>query len=320
MKLLSQVVLLAYLSFITFEDTSTVLGVSHLKSPVKISRLAPSSAALSSILLLSSLMLPQLSSRASATVELTLSEFYERFKYEVPSDILSYIRYRNIQDGDTVGVIDALDEFSCYYPMYKLSREKAVILQNQLIQYKPKNILEIGSFFGYSALNMMQILSDQNKNGDSYSVTCIEANPLNCDVMNNLLDKGLTADQKSHVKLINGLSTPLLLFNREMLTQNNPLKKFDFVFLDHDKDCYMKDLKLLEDNDLISSNCIIVADNVIYPGAPGYLEYVGVNAGPSEESISRYKTTLISSPFERIGYETKWKKINDAMSVSIKQV
>ena len=52
---------------------------------------------------------------------------------------------------------------------------------------------------------------------------------------------------------------------------------FDFIFIDHWKEVYLRDLKLLEENNLIQPGTMIVADNVIYPGAPDYLEYVRNN-------------------------------------------
>ena len=46
------------------------------------------------------------------------------------------------------------------------------------------------------------------------------------------------------------------------------------MFQWHWSDCYLTDLKTLESKGMLASDCIIVADNVVFPGAPGYLEYV----------------------------------------------
>ena len=67
----------------------------------------------------------------------------------------------------------------------------------------------------------------------------------------------------------------------------------------------------------------------MFPGAPGYLEYVmeqpttspsseggNVNDNVNVNSNVKYRTKLISTPFERIGFETQWKEVPDAMSVS----
>ena len=81
----------------------------------------------------------------------------------------------------------------------------------------------------------------------------------------------------------------------------------DLVFLDHCKECYAPDLRRLEGAGLVAKGTVVVADNVVYPGAPGYLDAV---AAPD------YATVLRDAPYESKGWETKWKEVPDAMSVS----
>ena len=199
--------------------------------------------------------------------------FYQLYQYKEPKDILIYINDCNIKDGDGPRVAEALETFSIYYPMYKLSKEKVQILTDEVKTVRPQNILEIGTFFGYSALNMAMNLSP------GASLTCIEANKYNADVARFVLDKGLGPSSKSResVKIVDGISSVVLKSYESLLGT----KPFDFVFLDHDKDCYLKDLKTLEINGMLAPNCLIVADNVVFPGAPGYLEYVTESKGES---------------------------------------
>jgi predicted O-methyltransferase YrrM len=49
------------------------------------------------------------------------------------------------------------------------------------------------------------------------------------------------------------------------------------IFIDHYKEVYLRDFKILEKVGLIKSETMIVADNVITPGAPDYLEYIRTN-------------------------------------------
>jgi predicted O-methyltransferase YrrM len=94
----------------------------------------------------------------------------------------------NIQDGDAKAILDAMEVFSEAYPMYKLSKEKANILTKEIKLAKPKNVLEIGTFFGYSALNMAQFMAPGTK------ITCIEANTDNAAVARAVIKKGLGYD------------------------------------------------------------------------------------------------------------------------------
>ena len=60
---------------------------------------------------------------------------------------------------------------------------------------------------------------------------------------------------------------------KEEFKENKP----DLIFLDHWKDLYESDLKLLEKSGLIKKGAVIVGDNIICPGAPAYREYIEKN-------------------------------------------
>ena len=53
----------------------------------------------------------------------------------------------------------------------------------------------------------------------------------------------------------------------------------DFVFIDHDKDAYLDDLKSILDRGWLHRGTIVVADNVRVPGAPKYREYMRQQQG-----------------------------------------
>jgi predicted O-methyltransferase YrrM len=59
------------------------------------------------------------------------------------------------------------------------------------------------------------------------------------------------------------------------------------VFIDHDKTCYLQDLKTLEQHGLVGSGTVVAADNVLSFGIPitDYLEYVRDDCGPFCSSI-----------------------------------
>jgi catechol O-methyltransferase len=61
------------------------------------------------------------------------------------------------------------------------------------------------------------------------------------------------------------------------LNQQYHFHSFDFIFIDHYGEAYLRDFMLLEQYGLIRSGTMIVADNVIYPGAPNYLNYIKNN-------------------------------------------
>lgn len=64
----------------------------------------------------------------------------------------------------------------------------------------------------------------------------------------------------------------------------------DFVLLDHNKKLYLQDLQLMETLGIVSDDTRIAADNVIYPGAPDFLEYVS--------TLGKYDTHLVHAAHE----------------------
>jgi catechol O-methyltransferase len=53
----------------------------------------------------------------------------------------------------------------------------------------------------------------------------------------------------------------------------------DFVFLDHDKDAYLHDLQRILDCQWLHPGSVVVADNVLLPGAPRYRAYMHAQNG-----------------------------------------
>lgn len=58
------------------------------------------------------------------------------------------------------------------------------------------------------------------------------------------------------------------------LREDFGVERLDFVFMDHWKRCYLPDLQLLEGSGLLGKGTVILADNVIFPGAPNFLRHV----------------------------------------------
>lgn len=57
------------------------------------------------------------------------------------------------------------------------------------------------------------------------------------------------------------------------LREKHGLMNANLVFMDHWKRCYLRDLQLLESHQLLAEGATILADNVLFPGAPHFLQY-----------------------------------------------
>lgn len=244
------------------------------------------------------------SSHANAAAEIATSKqfakdpsFYARWQYAQPSDIVPFV-LATATAGDPQSVLTAMDEFGRYYPMYKLGDEKGAMLAKLVRDRNPIRCVEVGTFLGYSAIWTALQLSP------GASLICVEFEQRHVDVARRLIDFAGVSDV---VTILQGSGQDRVPDVVSKLGRNTPA---DFVFFDHCKQCYLPDLVLFENAGLIKANTVVVADNVVYPGAPDFLEYVATSAG-------RYETTLLDAQFE---YDQVWNKDwvpqRDALSFS----
>jgi predicted O-methyltransferase YrrM len=164
---------------------------------------------------------------------------------------------------------------------------KGEIIAAIIKKYKPKNILEIGTLYGYSAILMADKLPEDGK------LITLEVDKLIADIARkNIADAGLL-DRKIDVIVANALE---IIPNLDW--------KFDLLFLDAAKDEYLKYLKLSEKK--LNKGSVIIADNVEVSKDEmlDYLEYVRNNRTYKSKTI---ETTLEYTP-----------NVKDAIEISIK--
>lgn len=254
----------------------------------------------------------------SSTDKFDKEAFRERFPYARPNDFVRYLDEVG-EEGNFESVMESAYRFASVYPMYGLSKEKSKFLAS-LVKDDKHSILEIGTFFGFSTCFMLRALPSD------CTLTCIEGNVENIAVAKAMVEKAFGKNNKKleRWKIIPGLSSDVIKRSTVEDLTGTPTKKIDFVFLDHDKSFLLPDLKILEDMNYLDDKATIVADNVIFPGAPSFLEYVKapgrtlntLSAQESNEPQFQWETKLYPFPFERVGFETGYKVKEDAMSVS----
>lgn len=165
---------------------------------------------------------------------------------------------------------------------------KGKIITGIIQKYKPRDILEVGTLYGYSAILMADTL-----NGANGKVITIEIDKPIADIARkNIADAGLA--DKIDVIVGNAL---------DVIPRLN--SKFDLLFLDAAKNEYLKYLELAQKRNL-KEGSIIVADNVEISKSEmqDYLEHVRNSRGYRSKTI---ETTVEFTP-----------NVKDAMEVSIK--
>lgn len=58
------------------------------------------------------------------------------------------------------------------------------------------------------------------------------------------------------------------------LVKEKKITNVDFLFLDHVEDLYEQDFKVVEASGVLKRGAVVVADNVVRPGAPEYREFI----------------------------------------------
>ena len=173
--------------------------------------------------------------------------------------------------GDARDAIRVIDEFGWGESfLMNVGDEKGAILDSALVKAAPKQILELGTYCGYSALRMAVAAPQAH-------ITSIEFNAANKAIAERILAHAGVGDRVTvvHGTLGDGGGTIVKLNLEYGLTPGS----IDFVFIDHDKKHYLTDLKIILDRSWLHKGSIVVADNIKFPGAPEYQAYMDAEEG-----------------------------------------
>jgi catechol O-methyltransferase len=184
----------------------------------------------------------------------------------------------NAGKGDVDHVISVVDDF-CYRQsvMMNVGDEKGEILDAAVRRANPRQLLELGTYCGYSALRMARVMPEDAR---LYS---IEFSPDNAAIARRILDHAGIGDRVTLVvgSLGDGGRTIETLESQHGFAAGT----LDFVFVDHDKGAYLPDLERILDRAWLHSGSLVVADNVKFPGAPDYLAYMRDNEGKTWRTV-----------------------------------
>ncbi len=178
------------------------------------------------------------------------------------------------RQGDVDDVIRVIDDF-CYNHtfMMNVGDEKGEILDRAVRRTQPRRLLELGTYCGYSALRTVRVMPSD---AHLYS---IEFSPANAEIARRIWDHAGVGDRVTVVVgyLGDGGSTLHRLTTEFGFTEGS----VDFVFVDHDKAAYLPDIQHMLRHRWLHPGSVVVADNVKYPGAPEYREYMNEQEGKS---------------------------------------
>ena len=202
---------------------------------------------------------------------------------------LDYV-FSNAEKNNPKSILQTIDNFVLESGQFLMNvgPEKGEILRDHLVKSKPNNVIELGTFIGYSAVLISSTIGEKSK------LTSIDSDSHSIEIAKELINFAGLDDK---VNLMHGSAEeiiPELNFNA------------DFVFIDHAKKKYLSDLKLLETEEIILKNCIVFADNV------GIFKDEMVEYFDHVRNSGKYQSQNFSSKLE---YRNN---IYDAVEISIK--
>lgn len=168
----------------------------------------------------------------------------------------------------------------------------------QLIRIsQPKQILEIGTAIGYSALRMIEA-------NPNVSIITIERDQHRYkEAIKNIQN----LQKEDNIDVMFGDAKDVLI----ELNKNNT--KFDFIFIDAAKGQYRHFFELSEP--LLNENSMIVSDNVLFRGYVAGLSEPHPRHKRMVEKIKEYNEWLARRP----DFTTTFVPIGDGIAISVKQ-
>ncbi|XP_014140479.1 catechol O-methyltransferase isoform X1 [Falco rusticolus] len=178
--------------------------------------------------------------------------------------ILNFV-LQNAVRGDPCSVLDTIDKY-CSQKEWAMNvgDEKGLILDKTLEEVNPSVALELGTYCGYSAVRIARLLKP------GACLLTVEFNPEFAAIAKQMIEFAGVQDK---VKLLEGPSEEII----PQLKKKYEVDTLDFVFLDHWKDRYTPDTILLQECNLLKKGSVLLADNIIVPGAPEFINYIRNN-------------------------------------------
>ncbi len=158
---------------------------------------------------------------------------------------LDYV-FSNAEKNNPKSILQTIDNFVLESGQFLMNvgPEKGEILREYLVKSKPNNVIELGTFIGYSAVLISSTIEEKSK------LTSIDSDIHSVETAKELIN---FAGLGNKVNFVHGSA-------EEIIPELNI--NADFVFIDHAKKKYLSDLKLLETEGIIHKNCTVFADNV----------------------------------------------------------
>ena len=183
----------------------------------------------------------------------------------------------NSRSGDLDAAIDALDRFGYQQSiLINVGDEKGLLLDAAVRRADPAVAVELGTYCGYGALRIARAAPRAR-------VVSVEMSPANAANARQIWTHAGVGDRLSCV--VGSIGDGGATLDRLAAEHGLSAGSLDFVFIDHDKKAYLPDLLSIVGRGWLRPGSIVVADNVLVPGAPRYRSYLRRQQGRSWSTV-----------------------------------
>jgi caffeoyl-CoA O-methyltransferase len=172
------------------------------------------------------------------------------------NQIIDYIEKKFVKEDFLLNNILALQE-SNSAPMINIGPDQAKFINLLIKLIRPRRVLEIGSYYGYSAVSLGRAIRDLNSENENFfhKLYCIEASENYANIVRDHISQ---AELENDVEVIHGTALEIM---RSFIEEEI---KFDMVFIDADKANYSNYLNL--SSELLWTGGLLLADNCLWKG------------------------------------------------------
>jgi catechol O-methyltransferase len=183
----------------------------------------------------------------------------------------------NARHGDIDDVIAKVDQFAYEKSfLINIGDEKGELLDAAVRRANPGLALELGTYCGYGSLRIARA-------APSAKVYSVELSAANAEIAQRIWEHAGVADRVTCVvgTIGDGGKTLDALANEHSFAAG----QLDLLFIDHDKSAYLADLQSIVDRGWLHPGSIVVADNILVPGAPKYREFMKEQQGKLFDTV-----------------------------------
>ncbi|MCD2195279.1 O-methyltransferase [Actinomycetospora endophytica] len=205
------------------------------------------------------------------------------------------------EPGDIDDAIRAIDEF-CWRKSFLINvgDEKGAILDRAVHRAQPRRVLELGSYCGYSALRIIRAMPS------GAHLWSVEVSPANAAIARRVWEHAGVGDRVTAV--IGFLGDGGRTIRRLREQDEFGAGGLDLVFIDHAKEEYVPDLERILEQGWLHPGSIVVADNVRFPGAPEYLDYMRRRDGHDWRTVEHHTHVEYQSVLPDLVLESEYQR------------